>query len=92
MFTDSRGRSAAGRVDPTTALTLPTETPPLDLGASQNMKHRKLAFINAAVDRRAVTSDRVQEKTSPYVVHAGTVVPAALITGIKSDLPGTITA
>jgi type IV secretion system protein VirB10 len=100
VFTDSRGVQASvaptspavGRVDPTTGLTLPTETPPLDAGAAQNMQDRKLAFVNAAVDRRTVTPDRVQEKASPYVVQAGTVIPAALITGIKSDLPGTITA
>ena len=98
LFTDSRGvqapatAPAVGRVDPATGLTLPTETPPLDPGAAQNMQDRKLAFVNAAVDRRTVTPDRVQEKVSPYVVQAGTVIPAALITGIKSDLPGTITA
>lgn len=97
VFTDSRGVQASvappvGRVDPTTGLTLPTETPPLDPGAAQNMQDRKLAFVNAAIDRRTVTPDRVQEKASPYVVQAGTVIPAALITGIKSDLPGTITA
>jgi type IV secretion system protein VirB10 len=99
VFTDSRGvqatiasSPAVGSVDPTTGLTLPTETPPLDAGAAQNMQDRKLAFVNAAVDRRTVTPDRVQERASPYVVQAGTVIPAALITGIKSDLPGTITA
>ena len=98
VFTDSRSvqapatAPAVGRVDPATGLTLPTETPPLDPGAAQNMQDRKLAFVNAAVDRRTVTPDRVQEKVSPYVVQAGTVIPAALITGIKSDLPGTITA
>jgi type IV secretion system protein VirB10 len=100
VFTESRGAQASvtptaaavGRIDPTTGLTLPTETPPLDPGAAQNMQDRKLAFVNATVDRRTVTPDRVQEKASPYVVQAGTVIPAALITGIKSDLPGTITA
>ena len=100
VFTDSRGvqasvtptAAAVGRIDPTTGLTLPTETPPLDPGAAQNIQDRKLAFVNAAVDRRTVTPARVQEKASPYVVQAGTVIPAALITGIKSDLPGTITA
>src|SRR6202012_2272032 len=29
---------------------------------------------------------------SPFVVQAGTVIPAALITGVRSDLPGQITA
>lgn len=56
------------------------------------MQDRKLAFVNAAADRRMVSPDRVQEKASPYVVQAGTVIPAALITGIKSDLPGQTTA
>lgn len=29
---------------------------------------------------------------SPYILQAGAVIPAALITGIRSDLPGLITA
>jgi type IV secretory pathway VirB10-like protein len=29
---------------------------------------------------------------SPFVLQAGTVIPAALITGIRSDLPGQVTA
>jgi len=68
------------------------EPPALDPGSAQNMQDRKLAFINAAVDRRAVSRDRLAEKASPYVLQAGTVIPAALITGIRSDLPGQITA
>ncbi|KAJ0345955.1 hypothetical protein COL154_013912, partial [Colletotrichum chrysophilum] len=67
-------------------------TPPVDAGAAQNMQDRKTAFLNAATDRRTVSPDRLQAKASPYVVQAGTVIPAALITGIRSDLPGQITA
>ncbi|MGO4832283.1 TrbI/VirB10 family protein, partial [Rhizobiaceae sp. 2RAB30] len=98
LFTSSRGERAAATqparpdtIDPTTGLTLPAE-PPLDPGSVQNMQDRKLAFVNAATDRRTISPDRVQEKASPYVVQAGTVIAAALITGIKSDLPGQITA
>ena len=29
---------------------------------------------------------------SPFIIQAGTIIPAALITGIRSDLPGQITA
>lgn len=65
---------------------------PVDAGAAQNMQDRKTAFLNAATDRRTVSPDRLQAKASPYVVQAGTVIPAALITGIRSDLPGQITA
>jgi len=35
---------------------------------------------------------RLTEPSSPYVVQAGSVIPAALITGIQSDLPGQVTA
>ncbi|MGK6317771.1 TrbI/VirB10 family protein [Neorhizobium sp. DT-125] len=100
LFTDSRGvrtnnsqagSTRTGNTD-TTGQNLPAETPPLDPGSAQNMQDRKLAFVNAEADRRTVSPDRVQGKASPYVVQAGTVVPAALITGIKSDLPGQITA
>jgi type IV secretory pathway VirB10-like protein len=70
----------------------PTPTPPVDAGAAQNMQDRKAAFLNASTDKRTVSPDRLDAKASPYVVQAGTVIPAALITGIRSDLPGQITA
>ena len=56
------------------------------------MQDRKTAFLNASTDKRTVSPDRLDAKASPYVVQAGTVIPAALITGIRSDLPGQITA
>jgi type IV secretion system protein VirB10 len=104
LFTDSRGERTMGdqtiasaiapasAVDPVTGMPIPSETPPLDARSAQNMQDRKLAFLNGETDRRTVSADRVQEKVSPYVVQAGTVIPAALNTGIKSDLPGQITA
>ncbi|WP_309085542.1 TrbI/VirB10 family protein [Chelativorans sp.] len=53
---------------------------------------RQVAFLSAGVDRRTVAPDRVVPPASPYVLQAGAVIPAALITGIRSDLPGQITA
>nr|WP_137388822.1 TrbI/VirB10 family protein [Rhodoligotrophos defluvii] len=55
-------------------------------------QERQSAFLNAAVDRRTVAPDRVMAPASPYVLQAGAVISAALITGIRSDLPGQITA
>ena len=52
----------------------------------------KLAFLDGAVDRRTVSPDRVEPPASRYVLQAGSVIPAALITGIRSDLPGEVTA
>lgn len=66
--------------------------PPLDPGALQNMQDRKLAFLNAATDKRMVSPDKLSRPASRYIVQAGSVIPAALITGIRSDLPGEITA
>ncbi len=53
---------------------------------------RQTGFLNMPVDRRTVAPDRVMPPASPYVLQAGAVIPAALITGIRSDLPGQITA
>jgi type IV secretory pathway VirB10-like protein len=52
----------------------------------------KLAFLNGAIDRRTTSPDRVQPAASRYVVQAGSIIPAALITGLRSDLPGQVTA
>lgn len=77
---------------PGTTLAVPVEAPPLDSNSLQNMQDRKLAFLNGPVDRRTVSQDRLASPPSPYVVQAGTVIPAALLTGIQSDLPGQVTA
>jgi type IV secretory pathway VirB10-like protein len=66
--------------------------PSADDAFAQNGQDRKLAFINASVDRRTTSPDRVEPPASSYVVQAGNVIPASLITGIRSDLPGQITA
>lgn len=101
LFTDTNSRADPVRqgagtgnaiADTLSGLVPPTDPPALDPGAAQNMQDRKLAFVNAEPDRRTVSPDRLVEKASPYVVQAGTVIPAALITGIRSDLPGQLTA
>jgi len=50
------------------------------------------AFLDREVDRRTTAADRVQAPPSPYIIQAGSVISAALITGLRSDLPGQITA
>lgn len=52
----------------------------------------KLAFLNSAVDRRTTSPDRLQAPASKYILQAGAVIPAALVTGLRSDLPGQVTA
>ncbi|MDG4887847.1 MULTISPECIES: TrbI/VirB10 family protein [unclassified Mesorhizobium] len=62
------------------------------IAGGQTAQDRQLAFLNAAADRQTVAPDRVMPPASPYVLQAGAVIPAALITGIRSDLPGQISA
>jgi type IV secretory pathway VirB10-like protein len=59
---------------------------------TQNGQDSKLLFVNAPVDRRTTAPGRLSRPASPFVIQAGTIIPAALITGIRSDLPGQITA
>jgi type IV secretion system protein TrbI len=68
------------------------EAAPLDPGALLNMQDRKLAFVNGPVDRKTVSPDHLENPVSRYVVQAGSVIAAALITGMRSDLPGEVTA
>jgi type IV secretory pathway VirB10-like protein len=72
--------------------TTPNAVPSSDEAYAQNGQDRKLAFVNASIDRRTTSPDRVTKPASPYVVQAGSVISAALITGLRSDLPGQITA
>lgn len=81
-----------------TATVVPPPTPDLaSLGlapqpATPSAQDRQLAFLNAAADRRTVSPDRIAAPASPNILQAGAVISAALITGIRSDLPGQVTA
>ncbi len=59
---------------------------------TQSGQDRKLLFVNANVDRRTTAPDRILRPASPFVIQSGTIIPAALITGLRSDLPGQIAA
>ncbi len=66
--------------------------PGLGVGGQPATQDRHTAFLNGPVDRQTVAPDRVTPPASPWILQAGAVIPAALITGIRSDLPGQITA
>lgn len=84
----AEGHSSTAVPNPTSQSTQPAS----DDTFTQNGQDRKLAFVNASVDRRTTSPDRVTAPTSSYVVQAGNIIAASLITGIRSDLPGQITA
>jgi type IV secretion system protein VirB10 len=60
--------------------------------ATPSAQDRQLAFLNQTPDKRTLSPDRVAAPASKNVLQAGAVISAALITGIRSDLPGQITA
>lgn len=60
--------------------------------STPSAQDRQLAFLNQTPDKRTVSTDRVAAPASPNILQAGAVISAALITGIRSDLPGQITA
>lgn len=86
LFFQTRGGAPAS-----TGFQMPPAAPGSGLATTPETDPRQ-AFLTAPTDRRTVAPDRVQPPASPYLLQAGSVIPAALITGIRSDLPGQITA
>ena len=52
----------------------------------------KVAFLEKTAGHQTMSAERLADVPSPYVLQAGSVIAAALISGIRSDLPGQITA
>ena len=70
--------------------------PPLPAPAAAEVPQppagRGEAFLAREADRRTMSPDRVGAPLSPFVLQAGSIIPAALMTGLRSDLPGQVTA
>lgn len=83
--------TATGPFDPVATAPSSAAAKPSDPTALQNRQDQKEAFL--AKGGEAPTRDTAQlQSASPYTVMAGTVIPAALVTGINSDLPGEVMA
>jgi type IV secretion system protein VirB10 len=63
-----------------------------DADTSQDLQNGEQAFLNTKVDTAVYSPQRLQSARSPYQLMAGTVIAAALITGLNSDLPGQVIA
>jgi type IV secretion system protein TrbI len=90
LFVQTNYMQALGSTMQTAAT--PGAQAPATAAAAPGPKDHNVAFLNAPADRRTVGPDSVEPPASPYVLQAGSVIPAALITGIRSDLPGEVTA
>ena len=65
---------------------------PLPGQEDANLQQRKIAFAGATAGADVYNDYGVQDPASPYQVMTGTLIPASLVTGINSDLPGVIVA
>ncbi len=103
VFFQLRSNAAARPVEPVNAIAASANAP-FDLGVGPqrtpfgaeraddpNRQIRKLDFLN---ERASVTDNphRLEDPLTPFELMAGTVIPASLITGVNSDLPGTVIA
>ena len=60
--------------------------------ADPNNQAGKEAFFNQEINDLGYLPNQVVPQLSPYEIKRGSVIPATLITGINSDLPGRIIA
>lgn len=64
----------------------------LDPTSDRNAQGRKTAFVVALDPKGDVNPHALTPLPSPYTLSAGSVISASLITGLRSDLPGLVTA
>lgn len=65
-----------------------------ETGAAEapNRSNTRKQFLAGGPRGSIESNERIIGPGSPYVLQAGAIIPAALITGIRSDLPGQISA
>ncbi|HEX7695581.1 MAG TPA: TrbI/VirB10 family protein [Sphingomonas sp.] len=88
--------AAAGGVNAPSAVAAPgsdtTSKLAIDPGNDPNGQQRKADFVAAPAKNSAINPNRVSAAPSPFLLSAGSVIAASLITGLRSDLPGMVTA
>lgn len=93
-----QGRTAASTPTVAEAAGTPTPTPTpaagpaLDPDRDPNAQGRKAQFVGTLDRSDDVNPHALTAAPSPYLLSAGSVISASLITGLRSDLPGLITA
>ncbi|KPA11603.1 conjugal transfer protein TrbI [Candidatus Magnetomorum sp. HK-1] len=66
--------------------------PNQDISETRTNQRSKQTFFHSQDQGAIHLNQRIQDPVSPYQLMAGTVLPAVLISGINSDLPGHIIA
>ena len=93
-----QGRTAASTAPPSESAPTPAPgaadaaKPALDPDRDPNAQGRKAQFVGALDKSGDVNPHTLAGAPSPYLLSAGSVISASLITGLRSDLPGLVTA
>lgn len=93
-----QGRQSGAAAEASTAApaspSMPAEVPKLALDPTKdpNAQQRKADFASTLDPRGDVNPHALTAASSPYILSAGSVISASLITGLRSDLPGLVTA
>ncbi len=95
--TKPNGENINNRRTELDALTALTNTIGAEPHASEatsdpNGQKAKLAFLQKEPDAEIYNRQAQQTPVSPYQLMAGTIIPASLVTGLNSDLPGFVIA
>jgi type IV secretory pathway VirB10-like protein len=85
------GQAAGGASAPSLEGTGPQNSTGDDLSIQNGQSHKE-GFLNGHIDQAIYSPQRVQTPRSPYQLMAGSLIAAALITGLNSDLPGQVVA
>jgi type IV secretory pathway VirB10-like protein len=93
-----QGRTTAPSASVAEAATTPAAPtsdpsgPVLDPDRDPNAQGRKAQFVGALDRTSDINPNKLTAAPSPYLLSAGSVISASLITGLRSDLPGLVTA
>ena len=88
----SRPGAGAAAANPVVIASGPVTADPSVQPGPTSEQGAKRAFLARESSQRTVSAERLSAPATPNIVQAGSIIPAALITGIRSELPGQITA
>ncbi|MDH7638088.1 TrbI/VirB10 family protein [Sphingomonas sp. MAHUQ-71] len=94
LLVQTKSDSAPAPTSSVTAATTPPTTTQtsLDPGNDPNAQGHKADFVKTLDTEGVVNAHPMMAPASPNMLSAGTIIAGSLITGLRSDLPGLVTA
>jgi type IV secretion system protein TrbI len=86
------GSAGAGMAEALRGSIEPAAAAPAPVAGERSPDAARLAVLDGGAGKPNESPERIGGPSSPYILQSGSVIPAALITGIRSDLPGQVTA